>query len=205
MNGMDLPIFPLGDPGRKEIQVSGFGGQGVVMTTNILGRVATVEEGRNSVMTQSYGPESRGGASLAELIIDAEEIGYPRVTQPDLAVVLSGPAYEKYGRIRPEGTLLIVERDLVDLSPADEESDRVLRVPATRIAEDLGRRIVTNIVVLGFLCATTELMPAEALRRGIAASVPSHTEQLNMDAFEAGRAYAQELAGGAAAEKEVGA
>jgi 2-oxoglutarate ferredoxin oxidoreductase subunit gamma len=185
----------LADRKHVEIQISGFGGQGVVMAANILGRVAAVEQGRNAVMVQNYGPESRGGASLAGIIIDDGEIGMPRVTNPDVIVVLSSAAYEKYGRPRPRHTLLIGEQDLVILDPAVEQGRPALTIPSTRIADELGRRIVMNIVMLGFLCGATDVLPEDLMKKVIAASVPSHTEQLNMQAFDAGLRHARQLLG----------
>ncbi|MFU8806771.1 MAG: 2-oxoacid:acceptor oxidoreductase family protein [Bradymonadaceae bacterium] len=173
-----------------EIEISGFGGQGVIMSANILGRVATVEENRNAVMTQSYGPESRGGSCRAAVIIDDGEIGFPRVTDPDVMIILSAAAFDKYAPKRTPRTILIVEENLIAPGSKEAADPNILTVPATRIADDLGRRIVMNIIILGFFCGTTELMSPEALRRGICKSVPSHTEELNMRAFEAGLNYA---------------
>jgi 2-oxoglutarate ferredoxin oxidoreductase subunit gamma len=183
----------LANKRHVEIQISGFGGQGVVMAASILGRVATVEQGRNAIMVQNYGPESRGGASLAGVVIDDGEIGMPRVTDPDVIVVLSTAAYDKYGRSRPSRTALIAEEDFVTLDADAEHGRTVLAVPATRIADELGRRIVMNIVMLGYLCGATEVQPAELMKRVIASSVPSHTEELNMKAFDAGMRHAHEL------------
>lgn len=187
------PTLSLADKRHIEIQISGFGGQGVVMAASILGRVATVEQGRNAIMVQNYGPESRGGASLAGIIIDDGEIGMPRVIDPDVIVVLSTAAYDKYGRSRPSRTTLIVEEDFVTLDADAEHGRTVLTVPATRIADELGRRIVMNIVMLGFLCGATDVQPPDLMKRVIAASVPSHTEELNMQAFEAGMRHAREM------------
>jgi len=177
-------------PGLVQVVLSGFGGQGVIMAGQILGHAA-VQEGRNAVMVQSYGPESRGGACRAEVILADGEIAYPRVVAPDIAVVLSQEAYRVVGLGRPPECLLIAEEDLVRLDAEAERGRPVLRVPATRLAEQLGRRIVLNIVTLGFLCAATGTVSAEALRSAIAASVPRGTEALNLRAFEAGYAYAQ--------------
>ncbi len=172
-----------------QVVLSGFGGQGVIMAGQILGHAA-VREGRNAVMVQSYGPESRGGACRAEVILAAGEIAYPRVVAPDIAVVLSQEAYRVVGLSRPRGCVLIAEEDLVQLDPEAERGRSVLRVPATRLAEELGRRIVLNIVTLGFLCAATGAVSPDALRRAIEASVPRGTEALNLRAFEAGYAHA---------------
>ncbi len=179
------------DKGFVQVILSGFGGQGVIMAGEILGRAVAVEEGRNAVMAQSYGPESRGGACKTEVILADGDIAYPRVVSPDIVVVLSQEAYRQVGRPRPPECLLIAEEDLVTLDQEVEKGRNVLRVPATRLAEQLGRRIVLNIVMLGYLCGATHVASAEALKSALAASVPKGTEALNLRAFDAGYAHAQ--------------
>lgn len=183
--------------GRPMVQVvlSGFGGQGVITAGQILGRAVAVHEGRNAVMAQSYGPESRGGACKAEVILADGEIAYPRVVDPDVAVVLSQEAYRKVGLERPPACLLIAEEDLVQLDEAAERGRPLLRVPSTRLAEQLGRRVVQNIVTLGFFCGATGAVSPQALRDAIAASVPKGTESLNLRAFDAGYAHAETVGG----------
>ncbi len=188
-------VTTLRDKSFVQVVLSGFGGQGVIMAGQILGRAAAVHEGRNAVMAQSYGPESRGGACRSEVILADGEIAYPRVVSPDVAVVLSQEAYRIVGRSRPAGCLLVAEENLVQLDEEAGNGTRVLRVPAARIAEQLGRRIVLNIVTLGFLCGATGVVSADALRAAIAASVPRGTEALNLRAFEAGYGHAQQVAG----------
>jgi 2-oxoglutarate ferredoxin oxidoreductase subunit gamma len=184
--------------GKSFVQVvlSGFGGQGVIMAGQILGRAAAVNEGRNAVMAQSYGPESRGGACKTEVIVADGEIAYPRVVAPDVAVVLSQEAYRKVGIPRPDHCLLIAEEDLVKLDEAAEKGRPLLRVPATRLAEQVGRRIVLNMVTLGFVSGATGVVSADALRTAIAGSVPKGTEELNLRAFDAGYAHAERLIAG---------
>ncbi len=179
------------EKGFVQVILSGFGGQGVIMAGEILGRAVAVEEGRNAVMAQSYGPESRGGACKTEVILADGDIAYPRVVSPDIVVVLSQEAYRQVGRPRPPECLLIAEEDLVTLDQEVEKGRNVLRVPATRLAEQLGRRIVLNIVMLGYLCGATHVASAEALKSALAASVPKGTEALNLRAFDAGYAHAQ--------------
>lgn len=179
-----------------EVRISGFGGQGIVLAGVVLGRAVAVHEGRNAVLAQSYGPESRGGASCAEIVIDDGEIDYPHVVSPDVVVVLSQQAYTTYGIHRPEGALLIAEEDLVRVDPDRERGRRVLSAPFTAVAERVGRRIVLNMVVLGFLTGATGIVSPEAMRRAIGASVPAGTEALNLRAFDEGFA----LGGRAAAE-----
>ncbi|HYA44492.1 MAG TPA: 2-oxoacid:acceptor oxidoreductase family protein, partial [Acidimicrobiales bacterium] len=192
-----MGMEPTEGPGKKplmEVVLSGFGGQGVIKAGQILGRAVAIHEGRNAVMGQSYGPESRGGACKTEVIIADGEIAYPRVVAPDIAVVLSQEAYRQVGLGRPADCLLIAEEDLVQVDAEAERGRRVARVPATKLAEQLGRRIVLNIVTLGFLCGTTGIVSADALKKTIVESVPKGTEQLNLRAFEAGYEYARRFA-----------
>ncbi len=186
----------LRDKGFVQVVLSGFGGQGVIMAGEILGRAVAVEEGRNAVMAQSYGPESRGGACKTEVILADGEIAYPRVVSPDIVVVLSQEAYRQVGRCRPPECLLIAEEDLVTLDQDMETGRNILRVPATRLAERLGRRIVLNIVMLGYLCGATGVASPDALKSAIAASVPKGTEGLNLKAFDAGYDHAHGRSGG---------
>ena len=183
------------EKGFVQVVLSGFGGQGVITAGQILGRAVAVNEGRNAVMAQSYGPESRGGAAKAEVVLADGEIAYPRVVAPDVAVVLSQEAYRKVGLTRPAGCLLIAEEDLVTLDEEAERGKRVLHVPATRLAEQLGRRVVLNIVMLGFLCGATGIARPEAVKEAILASVPKGTEELNARAFDAGYAHARQVSG----------
>ena len=178
-----------------QVVLSGFGGQGVIMAGEILGRAVAVEEGRNAVMAQSYGPESRGGACKTEVILADGDISYPRVVTPDIVVVLSQEAYRQHGLTRPAAALLIAEEDLVKLDEEVEKGRKVLKVPATRLAEGLGRRIVLNIVMLGYFCGATQVASAGALKKAIADSVPKGTEELNLKAFDAGYAHAKAQTG----------
>lgn len=178
---------------HAEIRIGGFGGQGIILAGSILGRALTVHGGRNAVMAESYGPESRGGACVAELVTADGEIAYPRVTDPDVLVLMSQQAYDKYSPERPEGCILIVDEDLVDLG--DEPPSDVLRAPATRIAEELGRRIVANIVMLGFVAGATGIIGIDLLRDAVEASVPRGTEELNLAAVGAGYEQARALVG----------
>jgi len=186
-------IRPLGGRRMMQVVLSGFGGQGVITAGQILGRAVAVHEGRNAVMAQNYGPESRGGACKAEVILADGDIAYPRVVAPDVVVVLSQEAYRKVGLPRPPGCLLIAEEDLVKLDEEQEHGKPVLRVPSTRLAEQLGKRVVQNIVTLGFFCGATGAVSPEALRGAIEASVPKGTEALNLKAFDLG--YEHALAG----------
>ena len=179
---------------RAEVRIGGFGGQGIILAGYILGRAAAVHSGRNAVMAQSYGPESRGGACQTEIVIADGEITYPRVAAPSVVVTMSQEAYRKYGASRPDGCRLIVDEDLVT-PDAGDASDAVLRAPATRLAEGLGKRIAANIVMLGYLCGATEVVSLDALREAVAASVPKGSEELNLQAVQVGYDAARAAAG----------
>ncbi|MFH1609787.1 MAG: 2-oxoacid:acceptor oxidoreductase family protein [Candidatus Bipolaricaulota bacterium] len=181
---------------RQEIRFAGFGGQGIISAGRIAGQGAVIYDGKHSVLTQSYGPEARGGACAAEVVVSDVPVDYPVVGVPDVAVVMSQEAYTTYGYdIRPGG-ILILDQDLVEHEPRTDV--RVLEVPATRIAEGLGRKIVSNVVMLGALAAAAPTVSKDALLKAVLAAVPPHTRDLNESAFEAGFRYVQEYGHAAA-------
>ena len=173
--------------GRREIRIAGFGGQGVVLSGQIVGQAASIYDDGFSTFTQSYGPEARGGACTAEVVISDEPIGYPYVQNPEVLIILSQEAYNKYGHDVSSGTKMIIDPDLVKADPSQNPAP--LSIPATRMARDLGRAVVANIIVLGFLAAVTKLVSPEALKNSILTSVPKGTEELNSKAFELGYDY----------------
>ena len=179
-----------------EIRIAGFGGQGVILSATVIGKAASIFAGGFATMTQNFGPEARGGACSAQVILSDEPILYPYVTQPDILVVMSQEAYTLFvPTLRPGGTL-IVERDLVRVSDTPE-GVRVFSVPATRMAEHLGKRMVLNAVMVGFFAAISGLLPPEAVRQAMADSVPAASRELNLKAFEQGFEYgAQPACGG---------
>jgi 2-oxoglutarate ferredoxin oxidoreductase subunit gamma len=174
---------------RHEVRFSGFGGQGIITAGYILGKAVALFDQRHVTLIKSYGPESRGGASSAQLIISDQEINYPQLTQPELLVAMSQEAYTKYVAELESGGLLLIDEDMVELDPLRGDV-RVRGIPATRIAEaELGRKIVANIVMLGFVAAHTDAVSPEALREAVKDTVPKGTEELNLRAFERGLAY----------------
>jgi 2-oxoglutarate ferredoxin oxidoreductase subunit beta len=96
-----------------ELRIAGFGGQGVILSAIILGKAASIHQGAYATMTQNFGPEARGGACSAQLLLSDEPILYPYVTQPDILVVMSQEAYTRFVPELKEGGTLIVEQDLV--------------------------------------------------------------------------------------------
>ena len=177
---------------RTEIRLTGFGGQGIILSGYIVGKAAAIHDGKQATFTQSYGPESRGGACSAQVIISDEPISYPHLTDPAILVVMSQAAYNKYAPDIREGALLIIDEDLVETGEIAGDV-RLFSVPATRLAEELGRKIVANIVMLGFFAAATDVVSVEAMREAILSSVPKGTEELNLKAFQKGYEYRQRI------------
>ena len=176
---------------RVEIRFAGFGGQGIGLMGRLVGEaVSLLEEGKNSVMTQSYGPESRGGASSTDVVIDEGEIDYPKATELDYFVVLSEEAYHKYIPKLKEGGILFVEEDLVTLDEHAKKAKKIFKIPATKIAETLGSRLYANIAMLGFVCAnTTDIFSEEAMITIMKEKIKARFVEKNLVAFQKGMEY----------------
>jgi 2-oxoglutarate ferredoxin oxidoreductase subunit gamma len=171
---------------KREIRITGFGGQGVILSGVIVGKAASIYDEKNASMSQSYGPEARGSACSTQVLIDDKEILYPYIRKSDILLAMSQEGYSKFvGELKADGTL-IYDEDLVD--PGDiKESIHAYPIKAQRMAEtDLGRKIVTNIVILGFFTAVTQAVPREAMVEAIKTSVPKGTIDLNLKAFNLG-------------------
>jgi 2-oxoglutarate ferredoxin oxidoreductase subunit gamma len=171
-----------------EIRIAGFGGQGVILAAIVIGKAASIFEGGFATMTQSFGPEARGGACSAQVILSDAPILYPYVTQPDILVVMSQEAYSKFAPELKENGVLVVEEDLVRVSDL-KPGVRVFSCPATRLAEELGKRMVLNSVMVGFFGAVAGLLQPDALRQAVADSVPESFKELNLKAFDKGFQY----------------
>jgi 2-oxoglutarate ferredoxin oxidoreductase subunit gamma len=175
-----------------EIRIAGFGGQGVILAASVIGKAAAIFQGAFGTMTQSFGPEARGGSSSAQVILSTEPILYPYVTQPDVLVVMSQEAYTRFAPQLKPGGILITEQELVRVDSIPS-GVRAFGVPATRLAEELGRKVVLNIVMVGFFGAVTGILEPEALRQAVADSVPPALQKLNLEAFDKGFAYGSQL------------
>jgi len=171
-------------PNRTEIRITGFGGQGVVLAGHIIGHACAVNGGKHATMIQSFGPEARGSACSTTLAVSDTEVLYPYIGRPDIFVVMSGEGYDKYRDELKEDGILVYEKDLVKVQ--EKQGQKSFGVSSTRIAEEIGRAIVQNIVMLGFFAAATEIVPVETMRQAVEESVPKGTEALNLRAFDAG-------------------
>ena len=171
-----------------EIRVAGFGGQGVILSAMIIGKAASIFQEQYATLTQNFGPEARGSACSAQVIVSNKPVLYPYLTRPDILVVMSQDAYNKFTPELKDNGLLLVEQDLVRVSDLPR-GIRAFSVPATRLAEQLGKRLVLNIVMVGFFAAVTGLLDPDALRKAVADSVPPGFTDLNLKAFDKGFEY----------------
>ncbi len=182
---------------RTEVKVGGFGGQGIILSGYIIGKAASIHDKKNATLTQAYGPEARGGACSTNVIVSDDVVDYPKLMKADVLVAMSQEAYTKFLPLIAPGGMLLVEDDLVDLTSATPPAGvTVYAIPATRMADELGKRIVANIIMLGFFAATTDVVSFEAMKESIAGSVPPGTQELNLKAFMAGYEYGETLVKG---------
>lgn len=171
--------------GKQEVIITGFGGQGIVLAGRIIGMAAALGDKKESTLVQSYGPESRGGSCCAQVIVNDEVIRFPYVENVDMLVCMSQSAYEKYrGLLKPEG-VLITDKDLVN----PDDSRDYFSISATRMAEELGRKMMANIIMIGFSIAITAVVSKKAAKDAVLSLVPKGTEEMNSKAFTKGFDY----------------
>ena len=175
-----------------EIRIAGFGGQGIILSGYIIGKAAAIYDNKFSTLIQSFGPEARGSSCSAQLLISDSQILYPYLVTPDISVILSRDAYEKFSEDMVNGGIMLIEKDLVHPEKTPKNVS-MYAIPATRLAEDMGRKIVMNIITVGFFSAITNVTSYEATRKAVETSVPSGTEQLNLKAFDTGYEYGKNL------------
>jgi 2-oxoglutarate ferredoxin oxidoreductase subunit gamma len=174
------------------LRISGFGGQGVILAGYVVGKAAALYDHRYATLVQSYGPEARGSACSAQVIISDEPIHYPYLTGSDILIAMSQEAYTSFaGEVVPGGVLLLDE-DLV-VGETVRPDVRLFRIPATRLAEEIGHRIVANVVMLGSLTALAPVTTVKAMMQALASSFPPTVLAVNQKAFELGYESARAL------------
>jgi len=174
-----------------DIKISGFGGQGIIRIGMILGKAAALHDNKSACMTQSFGPEARGGACSAQLVVSETEILYPYLVAPEILIAMSQEAYDKFEPELKDNGILLLEEDLV--KPHEVRGTiRQYSIAATRIAEKLGNRLYANFVMIGFIVAITKMVPKQALIDAIPGTVPDRLLQKNIDALEQGFAIGEQ-------------
>ncbi len=178
---------------KTEIRVGGLGGQGVILCGMIIGKAASIYDNKHATLIQAFGPEARGSACSAQVIVSDQAIGYPYVRRPDVLVLLSQDALVQFSpQLKPDG-LVLYEEELVHPHGKLPGGVRALGIPATRFAEELGRRLVLNSVMVGFFAGATGLLPHAAVEKAVLDSVPKGTEDLNLRALGKGYDYGRGL------------
>jgi len=185
---------------EMEILITGFGGQGIVLTGNILGMAATLYDKRHATMTQSYGPEARGGSCSSQVVISDEPILFPYVERPQVMICMSQAGFQKNCSMLIDGGTMIWDSDLVKPDELNEQWS-CYNIPATRFAEELGNKMMANIVMLGFVSAVCELVDPESLKQAVLKTVPPKTRDKNSIAFDRGREYGGEILKGRARQE----
>jgi len=175
-----------------EVRITGFGGQGVILCGYIIGKAASIFNDQHATLTQSFGPEARGSACSAQVIVSDERVLYPYVTCPSIMIAMSTDGYQTHKKNITKDGIVIYDSDLVKLED-QAPGLKTFGVPATRLAEEIGRKIVSNIVMLGFFGGVTDVVPRDALRKAVESSVPPGTEAVNLKAFDTGYEYGVEL------------
>ncbi|MDO4720356.1 MAG: 2-oxoacid:acceptor oxidoreductase family protein [Peptostreptococcaceae bacterium] len=169
---------------KREIRLCGAGGQGLILAGIIIAE-ASIREGLNSLQSQSYGPEARGGASKAEVIVSDEEIFFPKVRKPNLLLALSQKAFDKYADELHEDAVVVIDEELA-INHSDN-GHRIYRLPILSTASDkIGKAMVANIVALGALSKLIPEIDRKNMLAAVLARVPRGTEELNTTAFEEG-------------------
>ncbi len=175
---------------QTEIIVTGFGGQGIILAGKILGMAASLGDKKESTLVQAYGPESRGGACNAQVIISNRPIHYPYVQQPKIMIAMSQAGYDKFSSQLRDDSIVLIDQDLVPTSSAPCD---LFAIPATRMAEKLGHKMMANIIMVGFTAAITEIVTTRSAKETIRTSVPKGTDEKNITAFTKGFDYGLSL------------
>ncbi len=175
---------------QKEIIIAGFGGQGVLFAGQLI-TYAAMDEGLHVTWIPSYGPEMRGGTANCTVVISDEEIGSPMVSRPSAVIAMNRPSLDKYEDLVKPGGVLVVNQSMVDRE-VKRTDIQVIVVPANKIAEDLGEKRMTNMVLLGALLANMDILPISSIEKALQEHLPERHQKLlglNKHALKEGSTY----------------
>ena len=171
------------NPSIVNVRFGGVGGQGIVLAGRLLGKAAALFDGKDAVCTQSYGPEARGGASRADVVISEQRVDYPFVNDADILAVFFQEAYVLFRPRLKRGGLMLADDTLVQ--PGEDEQNLRI-VPATRVASDIGNKMAANVVMLGYLIGASGVVSRESVEESIRTTMKPRIVDLNLEAFAAG-------------------
>lgn len=175
---------------QTEIIIAGFGGQGVLFGGQLL-TYAAMDEGKEVTWIPSYGPEMRGGTANCTVVISDEEIGSPMVSNPQAAIVMNLPSLDKYEPLIKPGGVLVINESMVDRKPVRKDI-KVVMLKANEIAEGLGDRRMSNMVMLGALIANLPVLPQDAIKKALEGHLPARHKKLlplNYEALSEGAKF----------------
>jgi 2-oxoglutarate ferredoxin oxidoreductase subunit gamma len=172
---------------KHDIRICGLGGQGVIMTGVIIGKAAAIFEDRYATLVQAFGPEARGSTVSAQVMVSDDTIPYPYIRHSDVLMAFGQGAYDKFVGEMKEDAILVYEDELVVPDDHLPRGAKKFGIPGTRLAEEeMGRRIVFNMVMVGFFAGVTQIVDIEAVKSAVADSVPKGTEAFNLKALNLG-------------------
>ncbi len=174
---------------QQEVIISGFGGQGTLFAGQLLA-YAAMDSGLHVTWIPSYGPEMRGGKARCTVIVADEEIGSPLVRRPSAAIVLNIPSMEAFEPAVKPGGVLIVNSSLIPLK-SERDDIRVIYIPATEMATELGNARLANVICLAALVTATSVVSLEAIKQALRDHLPERHRKLlglNMEAMDKGAA-----------------
>jgi 2-oxoglutarate ferredoxin oxidoreductase subunit gamma len=175
---------------QSEIIIAGFGGQGVLFAGQLLA-YAALAEGKETTWIPSYGPEMRGGTANCTVVIADDEIGSPMVRNPQAVIALNLPSLDKYEKLVAPGGVLVVNTSMVDRK-ATRKDIKVVEIPGNEIAEKLGEKRMTNMVLLGGLLANLPVLPIAAIEKALKEHLPERHQKLlplNSQALQEGAKF----------------
>ena len=174
------------------IILAGFGGQGI-LSAGKMAAEAALYEGKEVSWFPSYGPEMRGGTANCSVVISDEPIGSPVVNDADVVICLNQPSMEKFEKQLKPGALMILDSSLISVRP--ERTDiKVIAMPASDIASDLGKMLFAPISMLGCMATATGCFSRDSFEKSLYEVLPERKHKLiptNVAAFDKGAAYAQ--------------
>ena len=171
---------------KVEIRLTGVGGQGVVLSSVILGRAASVYDKINAVQTQTYGSDMRGGDVCTEVIISEEKIIYPIINNPDILIALAQRAYDNHIKdLKPNG-ILITDSNLVKIDTSFKENIYYYDMFNKIAIDQFKKKITANMIMMGFIYKKTGVVSYHSLKKAIIDLLPSKTYKLNKKALDLG-------------------
>jgi len=168
---------------KSSLRIAGVGGQGAITAGHLLGTAAVLYDHKEAVVTEGYSPYVTGGWSRADVVISDSPIDYPMVTKLDGLVTMYQDGLDSNLALLRQDAVVLGEKRMVD--PTRVKGRRVLLVPATEVAESLGRKVLTNIVLLGALTAVMPLVSLESLKTAVSSRFPKAAE-INTRALDQG-------------------